>query len=73
MSNNQVKAYFKKIMAIESEMDELKEDRKELYKSAKEAGVDTKILRKVVSRARRDRHEVDEEDDKLAIYEDDCS
>lgn len=58
--------------AIENLMEEASEialDKSELFKAAKEAGLDTKALRKLITRRKMDRLELAELEEKIDIYE----
>jgi uncharacterized protein (UPF0335 family) len=62
--------YLDRIENIDDEIDGLKDDRKEVFSEAKAAGIDVKVLRKVIARRRRDKNELAEEDNMIAAYED---
>jgi len=62
-------ALAERIMNLLDEKDSYTQDIKDVYAEAKAHGYDTKILRKVISRLRRDRKEVEEEDEMIDTYE----
>lgn len=64
----QLRQLVEKIEYIEQEIADKKADHKEIYKEAKGAGFDTKIIRKIVARRKRSKQEVQEEDSILTVY-----
>lgn len=72
MSNRVVKKYYDRIMRLEDEVAETRADIREVYKEAKADGINVAVLRKTVSRSKKDREVVEEEDELLEIYEDEC-
>lgn len=65
---NQIPQFVARIQEIEAEIKEKQEDKKEVYAEAKCFGLDTKIIRKIVSILNRDQAEVDEEETMLQLY-----
>lgn len=61
-SNAQLKAIVERIEAVEAEMKERMEDRKEIYLEAKSNGYDVPALKAIVARRRKDQ-------DKLRAHE----
>lgn len=57
-----------RLLRVEADMDELKEDRKEVYAEAKAFGLDRKIVRKIVARERADKAKLAEEEALLDLY-----
>ena len=61
-AKGQLKSLVERIERLEEEKKALAGDIKEVYGEAKAHGFDTKILRKVISLRKRDRHEREEEE-----------
>lgn len=57
------------ILALEREKEELNREIREKYAELKDAGFDTKVVRKVVQRLRRDPDDVAREDQAIADLE----
>ena len=57
------------IEAGEDARRELSEHIKETYKTAKDAGFENKIIRKVIARRRREADDLQSEEDMIALYE----
>ena len=53
-SNGQLKAIVERIEAVETEMKDRMEDRKEIYLEAKSAGYDLPALKAIIARCRKD-------------------
>lgn len=66
---DQLRAYFKKLQNLEDQIADLNADKSDLYKEAKAAGFDPKIMRKVRARLRRPSEDVEEEDMLIQTYE----
>jgi uncharacterized protein (UPF0335 family) len=67
-AKGQLKSLVERIERLEEEKKALAGDIKEVYGEAKAHGFDTKILRKVISLRKRDRHEREEEEAMLDLY-----
>ena len=67
-AQGQLKSLVERIERLEEEKKVLAGDIKEIYAEAKANGFDTKILRKVISIRKKDRHEREEEEAVLAVY-----
>jgi uncharacterized protein (UPF0335 family) len=67
-AKGQLKSLVERIERLEEEKKALAGDIKEVYGEAKAHGFDTKILRKVISLRKRDRHEREEEEAMLELY-----
>jgi uncharacterized protein (UPF0335 family) len=67
-AKGQLKSLVERIERLEEEKKALAGDIKEVYGEAKSNGFDTKILRKVISLRKRDRHEREEEEAMLDLY-----
>jgi len=55
---------------MDEEREERVADMKEILAEAKGHGFDVKVLRKVLARRKRDREEVEAEDEMISLYED---
>ena len=62
------KRQVERIERLEEEKKTIADDIKEVYAEAKANGFDTKILRKVISLRKKDRHEREEEEAILDLY-----
>ena len=58
-----------RIERLDEEKADLNQDIKDIYLEAKGNGFDPKIMRKIVSLRKRDRHEVDEEEALMQVYQ----
>lgn len=67
-SNGQLKSLVERIERLEEEKATVTTDIREVYAEAKGSGFDTKILRKIVARRKRDANEVAEEEAIFDLY-----
>jgi uncharacterized protein (UPF0335 family) len=67
-AQGQLKSLVERIERLEEEKKTIAGDIKEVYAEAKANGFDTKILRKLISIRKKDRHEREEEDAILDLY-----
>ena len=67
-AQGQLKSLVERIERLEEEKKVIAGDIKEIYAEAKANGFDTKILRKVISIRKKDRHEREEEEAILDLY-----
>ena len=67
-AEGRLKSLVQRIERLEEEKKALAGDIKEVYAEAKANGFDTKILRKVISIRKKDRHEREEEEAMLDLY-----
>src|ERR1700728_1574051 len=65
---DQLRSIVERLERLEEEKKALAEDIKDVYAEAKGNGFDTKIIRKIISRRKRDQAELDEEDTMLEVY-----
>ena len=63
-----LKAFLERIEKLEEEKRAIADDIKDVYAEAKGTGYDVKILRKIVSIRRQDRHKRREEEEILDLY-----
>src|ERR1019366_7800292 len=68
VGREQIKSFVERIERLNEEIASLSDDRKAVYAEAKFSGFDTKILRKVIARRKRDAAELAEEDAILSLY-----
>lgn len=66
---DQLCGYVSRIERIQAEIDGLSDDKRDIYAEAKSCGFDKKTLRKLIQRRRKDKNEVQEEDQLLSFYE----
>lgn len=64
-----LKAFIERIERLNSEKDDITSDTKEVYAEAKSNGLDSKIIRKIVARRKRDAQEVAQEEMLIDTYE----
>lgn len=67
-TNGELKSLIDRIETIDVEIDERKEDRKEILKEAKSSGFDTKIIGKLIRIRRRKEQALKEEAELLERY-----
>jgi len=65
----ELRAIIERIERLEAEKQDAADGQKEVYAEAKGTGYDTKIIRKVISRRKRDRDDLAEEAAILDMYE----
>jgi uncharacterized protein (UPF0335 family) len=63
-----IRAFVERIENIESEIQELNEQKKEVFAEAKGDGFDVKILKEIVKLRRQDAEERDERESMLDLY-----
>ena len=68
-SNAQLKAIVERIEAVETEMKDRMEDRKEIYLEAKSNGYDVQALKAIVARRRKDQKKLAELEAMVDTYE----
>lgn len=66
---DELRAIIERIERLEAEKQDAVDAQKEVYAEAKSNGYDTKIIRKVVARRKRDRADLAEEAAVLELYE----
>lgn len=65
----ELRAFIERIERLEAEKQDAADGQKEVYAEAKGRGYDTKIIRKVIARRKRDRADLAEEAAILEVYE----
>jgi len=68
-SNAQLKAIVDRIEAVETEMKDRMEDRKEIYLEAKSSGYDVPALKAIVARRRKDQEKLAQHEAMVDTYE----
>ena len=68
-SADQLRGYVSKIERLEEEINGLNDDKRDIYRESKSCGFDARILKKLIARRRKDRSDVQEEDEMLDLYE----
>lgn len=68
-SNAQLKAIVERIEAVETEMKDRMEDRKEIYLEAKSNGYDVPALKAIIARRRKDQKKLAELEAMVDTYE----
>lgn len=68
VARDQIRAFVARIERLEEEKAGIAADIKEVYAEAKSFGYDTKVLRKVISIRKQDRHEREEMEALLELY-----
>lgn len=63
-----LRSFIKRIERLEEEKQAIATDVKEVYSEAKGEGYDVKVMRKIISRRKKDRAELQEEDAILELY-----
>lgn len=66
--NAQIKAYVERVERLNAERATISEDVKEVFAEAKNNGLDTKVIKKLIAERKRDRHEVEAELELLELY-----
>ena len=64
----ELRAFIERIERLEAEKQDAADSQKEVYAEAKGRGYDTKIIRKVIARRKRDRQDLAEEAAILEVY-----
>ncbi|ABC21843.1 DUF2312 domain-containing protein [Rhodospirillum rubrum] len=65
---DQLRSIVERIERLEEEKANIANDIKEVYSEAKGNGFDAKIIRKVVALRKKDKHDLAEEEELLALY-----
>lgn len=68
-NNERLISLVERIENVDSEINELKEDRKGIMLEAKQAGFDTKAITHVVKQRKMDKQKRDEQNEIFTIYE----
>lgn len=64
----QLRSFVERIERLEEEKQNLMADIKDVYSEAKSTGYDVKILRKLIAMRKKQAHELEEEEQLLALY-----
>ena len=68
VESGKLRAFVERIERIEAEIDERKEDCKEIYTEVKSSGFDASIVRKIIARRKKDREKLKTEDTIMGLY-----
>ena len=68
IAGTRLKAFIERIERLEEEKKGLQDDIKDIMAEAKGTGFDTKIIRKIISLRKKDKQEIQEEEELLALY-----
>lgn len=68
VAGDQLKSIVERIERLESEKSDIADDIKGVYAEAKANGFDSKILRKIIARRKRDADEIAEEEAIMDLY-----
>lgn len=68
VARDQLQSFVERIERLEDEKKTIADDIKDVYGEAKGTGFDTKVLRKLIARRKRDRDEIMEEEAILETY-----
>lgn len=68
IAGDQLRSLIERIERLEEEKASLSLDIKDVYAEAKGHGYDTKVIRKIIARRKRDRSEVQEEEAIMELY-----
>jgi uncharacterized protein (UPF0335 family) len=63
-----IRSFVERIENLDSELQELNEQKKEVFSEAKAEGLDVKILREIIKLRKQDQEERDERDTLLDLY-----
>jgi uncharacterized protein (UPF0335 family) len=63
-----LRGYVERVERLEEEKKTISGDIKEIYAEAKGTGFDTKVLRKLIALRKKDRAELEEENELLKVY-----
>jgi uncharacterized protein (UPF0335 family) len=63
-----IRSFVERIENLDSELQELNEQKKEVFSEAKAEGLDVKILREIIKLRKQDKDERDERDTLLDLY-----
>jgi uncharacterized protein (UPF0335 family) len=64
----QIRSFVERIEHLDAELQELSEQKKEIFSEAKAEGFDVKILKEVIKLRKQDKEERDERDTLLDLY-----
>jgi uncharacterized protein (UPF0335 family) len=66
---DELRQFIERVERLEAEKKDIAEQSKEVFGEAKSRGYDTKVLRKVIARRKRERDDLAEEEAVLEMYE----
>jgi len=68
MAGNRVRSFVERIEQLDTELQEINEQRKEVFAEAKSEGFDVKVLKEIVKLRKQDQDERDEHETLLDVY-----
>ena len=68
ISGGRIRSFVERIENLDSELQELNEQKKEVFAEAKAEGFDVKILKEIIKLRKQDKEERDERDSLLDLY-----
>jgi uncharacterized protein (UPF0335 family) len=68
ISGGRIRSFVERIENLDSELQELNEQKKEVFSEAKAEGFDVKILKEIIKRRKQDKEERDEHESLLDLY-----
>jgi uncharacterized protein (UPF0335 family) len=68
ISGGRIRSFVERIENLDSELQELNEQKKEVFSEAKAEGFDVKILREIIKLRKQDKEERDEHESLLDLY-----
>lgn len=69
LNNERLISIVERIERVDEEINDLKEDRKDIMLEAKSAGFDTKAITHVIKQRRKNEQEREEEEELFTVYE----
>lgn len=69
IAGEELSQFIERVERLDEEKSALSQDIRDIYLEAKGNGFDPKVMRKIVSLRKRDRHEVDEEEAIMQLYQ----
>jgi uncharacterized protein (UPF0335 family) len=66
---DELRQFIERVERLEAEKKDIAEQSKEVFGEAKSRGYDTKVMRKVIARRKRERDDLAEEEAVLEMYE----
>lgn len=68
IAGDRLRSFIARIERLNEEKDAITDGVKDIFMEAKEEGYDTKVMRKIIARRKRDRAAVEEEEALMALY-----
>jgi uncharacterized protein (UPF0335 family) len=68
IAGGRIRSFFERIEHLDTELQELNEQKKEVFSEAKADGLDAKILKEIIKLRKQDQDERDEHETMLELY-----